>query len=263
MVGERADAEEGTSLAPLAAGGSCCAGPDVRDSRRDGSRGACGLVTLGGLAAAYVATLTGAAAQIAREERRWDLWSHLVAAFGVVHFAWSSGFAVNFLTASRWPAWNGRGRVAETHGQRGFSGATLLGALLAILGLAFVVPPGLATPPQWVSGLTGPRSRFAFWLRRCGSQLLRRAWTSSKLATRGSAWSDMCPKGFLGSVGQPIRRQYRLAEGNRTGRIRRCLRCVGAFGRSQQQCRDCLSAAGPLRQCRRRRRRSARQVDGA
>ena len=103
------------------------------------------LLLLGSLAAAYIATLTGAAAQIALEERRWALWAPLVAAFGVVHFAWSSGFAVNFATLGRWPAWNGRGRVAETHGQRGFSGATLLGALLAILVLAFVVPPGLAT----------------------------------------------------------------------------------------------------------------------
>ena len=32
------------------------------------------LLLLGGLAAAYVATLTGAAAQIAHGERRWDLW---------------------------------------------------------------------------------------------------------------------------------------------------------------------------------------------
>ena len=103
------------------------------------------LLLLGGLAAAYVATLTGAAAQIAREEHRWDLWSPLVAAFGVVHFAWSSGFAVNFATLGRWPAWNGRQRGGGTDGQRGFSGATLLGALLAILLLAFVVPPGLAT----------------------------------------------------------------------------------------------------------------------
>ena len=103
------------------------------------------LLLLGGLAAAYVATLTGAAAQIASEERRWDLWGPLVAAFGVVHFAWSSGFAVNLVTASRWPAWNGRQRGAGTDGQRGFSGATLLGALLAILVLAFVVPPGMAT----------------------------------------------------------------------------------------------------------------------
>ena len=103
------------------------------------------LLFLGGLAAAYVATLTGAAGQIAREERRWDLWSPLVAAFGVVHFAWSSGFAVNFATLGRWPAWKGRQKGGGTDGQRGFSGATLLGALLAILVLAFVVPPGLAT----------------------------------------------------------------------------------------------------------------------
>ena len=103
------------------------------------------LLLLGGLSAAYVATLTGAAAQIARGERRWDLWRHLVAAFGFVHVAWSSGFAVNFVTLGRWPGWNGRQRGAGTHGQRGFSGATLLGALFAILVLAFVVPPGLAT----------------------------------------------------------------------------------------------------------------------
>ena len=103
------------------------------------------LLLLGGLAAAYVATLTGAAAQIAREERRWGLWGPLVAAFGVVHFAWSSGFAVNLVTASRWPAWNERQRGAGPDGQRGFTGATLLGTLLAILVLALVVPPGLAT----------------------------------------------------------------------------------------------------------------------
>ena len=103
------------------------------------------LLLLGVLAAAYVATLTGAAAQIAREERRWDLWGPLVAAFGVVHFAWSSGFAVNFVTLGHWPGWNLRRRCAQTEGQRGFSGATLLQALLAILVLAFVVPPGLAT----------------------------------------------------------------------------------------------------------------------
>ena len=103
------------------------------------------LLLLGGLSAAYLATLTGAAAQIARGERRWDLWRHLVAAFGFVHVAWSSGFAVNFATLGRWPAWNGRQREAGTDGQRGFSGATLLGALLAILVLTFVVPLGLAT----------------------------------------------------------------------------------------------------------------------
>ena len=103
------------------------------------------MVLLGVLAAAYLAALAGAAGQIAGRQRRLDMWGPAVAAFGVVHFAWSSGFAVNLVTASRWPAWNGRGRVTETHGQRGFSGATLLGALLAIFVLAFVVPPGLAT----------------------------------------------------------------------------------------------------------------------
>lgn len=100
---------------------------------------------LGGLTAAYLAALTGAAVHTAARERRWALMGPLVAAFGIVHLAWSSGFAVNFGTGGRWPVWQPDRAMRKTGSQLGFAGFTLVWVLLSILVLALVVPPGLAT----------------------------------------------------------------------------------------------------------------------
>ena len=100
---------------------------------------------LGGLALAYAAILFAAAVQAAGRQRRWDLVWPLVAAFAIVHGSWSTGFATNIASFGRRPRWPGRSQVPPTSGQRGLSGVRLLQALAAILVLAVVAPPGLAT----------------------------------------------------------------------------------------------------------------------
>ena len=102
-----------------------------------------GALLLGALVLTYAATLTGAAVQVAGRERRWSLVGPLIAAFGIVHVAWSTGFATNIASFGRWMP--GRRAGPRAAGQSGFSGVRLLLALAAILVLAVIAPPGLAT----------------------------------------------------------------------------------------------------------------------
>ena len=100
---------------------------------------------LGGLALVYGITLSAAAVQAAGRQRRWNLIWPLVTAFAIVHGAWSAGFATNIVSLGRWPLWARQSQAPATAGQRGFSSVRLLQALAAILLLAVVAPPGLAT----------------------------------------------------------------------------------------------------------------------
>ena len=100
---------------------------------------------LGGLSFAYGATLSTAAIQVASRHRRWDLVWSIVAAFAIEHVSWSGGFTTNIVSRGRWPFRARQRQAPAAGGQRGFSGARLLQALAAILVLAVVAPPGLAT----------------------------------------------------------------------------------------------------------------------
>ena len=103
------------------------------------------MLVLGGLALAYGAVLSVFSAQVANRRRRWGLVWPLVEAFAIVHISWSTGFATNIASLGRWPLWPSQSEGAATSGQRGFSGVRLLQALAAILVLAVIAPPGLAT----------------------------------------------------------------------------------------------------------------------
>ena len=100
---------------------------------------------LGGFALAYGVILSFTAVQVAGRQRRWNLVWPLMAAFAIVHGSWSTGFATNIASFGRWPLWRRQNEAAAKSGQRGFSGVRLLQALAAILVLAVVAPPGLAT----------------------------------------------------------------------------------------------------------------------
>jgi succinoglycan biosynthesis protein ExoA len=104
------------------------------------------MLLLGGLALAYGAVLSVSAVQVAGgRQHRWGLVWPLVAAFATVHVSWSTGFATNIVSLGRWPLCPSQSQGAATGGQRGFSGVRLLLALAAILVLAVIAPPGLAT----------------------------------------------------------------------------------------------------------------------
>jgi len=101
------------------------------------------LVVLVGL---YLMVVTGGTLQIAGRRRRGDLLAPLAAVLTTVHWSWSAGVSVNFLTGGRWPSW--RAKLTPTparDGRRGVSGVSLVLALCVICVLALVVPPGVAT----------------------------------------------------------------------------------------------------------------------
>ena len=100
---------------------------------------------LGGLTLGYGAIVSVAAVHVAGRQRRWHLVWPLMAAFAIVHGSWSAGLTTNIVSRGRWPSWARRSQAPAMGGQRGFSGVRLLLALAAILLLAVVAPPGLAT----------------------------------------------------------------------------------------------------------------------